>query len=232
MSKLTELSTASTLTGSELVYVVQSGADRSTTLQSILALAPSKAPTDGKAYVSKNGAWIDLSTLAPSLAPTDGKSYVSKNNAWIDLSTVAASVAPSDGNAYVSKNGSWVNLSTLLPAPTLSSYSYTFPSIAAGQTYSTTLNSLPVFSDQSVIFFVISMSVTATTSYTFELVEVDSSNNESVVYQSATQTTSFKDTQPFTFDRMNIANTLVLRIINSSSSAITGASVRMVMAGV
>ena len=232
MSKITELSSASTLTGSELVYLVQSGADRSATILSIFALAQPLAPSDGKSYVSKNGAWIDLSTVAPSYPPTDGKAYVSKNASWVDLSTLATTIPPTDGNAYVSKNGVWTNLSTLLPAPTLSTYTYAFPSIAANQTYSTTLNSLPVFSDQSVIFFAISMTVASTTSYTFELVEVDSSNNESVVYQSAIQTTSFKDTQPFTFDRMNMANTLVLRIINSSSSAITGASVRMVVAGV
>lgn len=59
------------------------------------------APSDGKLYVRKDGAWY---ILAPTAAPSDGLRYTLKNGAWQALAADPAS----DGNKYVMENGAWV----------------------------------------------------------------------------------------------------------------------------
>ena len=59
------------------------------------------APSDGKLYLRKDGAWY---ILAPTAAPSDGLRYTLKNGAWQALAADPAS----DGNKYVMENGAWV----------------------------------------------------------------------------------------------------------------------------
>jgi hypothetical protein len=59
------------------------------------------APSDGKLYLRKDGAWY---ILAPTAAPSDGFRYTLKNGVWEALAADPAS----DGNKYAMENGAWV----------------------------------------------------------------------------------------------------------------------------
>lgn len=59
------------------------------------------APSDGKIYLRKDGAWY---ILAPTAPPSDGFRYTLKNGAWESL----PADPPSDGNKYALENGVWV----------------------------------------------------------------------------------------------------------------------------
>jgi hypothetical protein len=59
------------------------------------------APSDGKIYLRKDGAWY---ILAPTAPPSDGFRYTLKNGAWESL----PADPPSDSNKYALENGVWV----------------------------------------------------------------------------------------------------------------------------
>lgn len=68
------------------------------------------APSDGNAYVRKDGAWV-LETMGE--APVDGSLYARINAAWQAFTTVPE--APADGGLYARINNAWQAFT--VPAP-------------------------------------------------------------------------------------------------------------------
>lgn len=113
-------------------------------------------------------------------------------------------------------------------------HSFNFPVVAAnnGQQVISLTALNPIFSKQTVIFFLLAISTVSISPYTVELLLVSLAGASSTVYQSAITTGNYKDIIPFSVDRNVLGDDLRVKITNiGTTTAIADLSVRMLIAG-
>lgn len=197
---------------------------------------------DSNQWISVSGAVGPQGSQGPQGAKGDAGTDGSINYYYSDAQPTSANAGDrwfdtTSGSEYVYfvdvDSSQWISVSgsvNLVNGNSTSSIIINIPDVAIGTTTSVDLSTVnELFNKQSVIFFLINCRVTAPTNYSLLLVEKDSSDVETIVYQTAPQTVSAKDTLTFTFDRDVLANDLILKFQNSSSSLISGASVRVLV---
>jgi hypothetical protein len=114
-------------------------------------------------------------------------------------------------------------------------FSYQIPDVAAGAHAELDMTgSVPSFGKPTVMFQSLRIVVQTTDPYRVEICERDSGGIDTVIYASAAQlAASYRDSRPFTVDKLAPTNKLVFKFYNqASSTTISGALLRTVSTGV
>lgn len=114
-------------------------------------------------------------------------------------------------------------------------FTYPIPDVAPGAHAELDMTgSVPSFGKTTVMFQSVRVVVQTADPYRIEICERDAQNADTVIYASAPQLdASYRDSRPFTADKLDPANKLIFKFYNqASSTTISGAQLRTVSTGV